>query len=92
MYPVNKQLYFSGYAAIIIAKIKLCIGVLYFFHYVFKNSVRTPQKTLCLVISNCSLMLFVVTIVAFSEKNIKPIHTPRGLNARSTHISFTTVL
>ena len=92
MYPVNKQLYCSGYAAIIIVTIKLCIGVLYFFHYVFKNSVLRSQKALCLVISNCSLMLFGVIIVAFSEINIKPIHTSCGLNAGSTNISFTTVL
>jgi len=92
IHPVNAQLYCSGYAAIIIATIKSCIGLLYFFHYVFKNSVPTCQKTLCLVISNCSLMLFGVIIVASSENNIKPIYTPCGLNAGSTHSSFTTVL
>ena len=92
IYPVHKQLYCSGYAAIIIVTINLSVGSLYFFHYVFKNSVPTSQKTSCLVISNCSLMLFGVIIVVFSENNIKPIHTSCGLNAGSIHRSFTTVL
>jgi hypothetical protein len=83
IYPINMQLYCSGCAAIIIVTIKLYIGLLYFFHYVFKDSVPTSQKTLCLVISNCSLKLFGVIIVAFSENNIKTIQTPCELNVGS---------
>jgi hypothetical protein len=92
IYPVNAQHYCNGHAAIIFTTIKLCIGMLYFFPYVFKNLVPTCQKTWCLVISKCSLMLFEVIIVASSENNIKPIYRPHGLNAGSTHSSFITVL